>query len=184
MFEYYRIGNKHISISKLNRTVEKIFELREKGLSQQETAERTETDRVFISKLEKLGEIRKGGRIAVIAFPILNKEELIKTAKEYGAELTLIMTEKERWGFLEKKSGIELFNEIMELLTYIRSFDTVILMGSNKRIKLIERFIDSQTFSIEIGQSPLEEDVYVNPKVLQNLLVRLKSGGESNETYS
>lgn len=84
MNEFYRIGEKLISMEKLNRTVARIMSLRSEGLSQQEVAVRFGVDRSFVSRLETLGAVRKGARLAVVGFPVKNKEEILSLLKETG----------------------------------------------------------------------------------------------------
>lgn len=172
--DFVRIGDKLISITKLQSTIEKILDLRCKGLSQQEVADLMKIHRSFISRLESLGEVHKGKRIAVIGFPIENKEEINKIIKEEGVEFSLLLTEEERWEFLESKSGVELFNSIMDLITKVRSHDVVIIMGSDKRIKIIQALLDKEVVPIEIGKSPLQDDKYVNPRMLRRILRKIK----------
>ena len=72
--DFIRIGDKVISKEKLWSKIEKILDLRVKGLSQHEAARRMSLDRTFISRLEDW-ERRKGHSIAVVGFPIKNKKE-------------------------------------------------------------------------------------------------------------
>ena len=153
-----RIGNKLIDIARTKREIEQILNLRSRGLSQKEVAQQFELDRTFISRLENLGEIRKGKKIALIAFPIKNKQELISLAQDQGLEYVLVMNEEERWDFVEKKSGVELFNEVMDIIAKLSTFDIVIFAGSDMRIPLVERIIDTQVISICLGNSPIRED--------------------------
>ena len=62
--EFYRIGDKLISQEKAVRVLERIFTLRASGLSQQEVANRVGCDRTFVSRLETMAEVRKGGSLA------------------------------------------------------------------------------------------------------------------------
>ena len=89
--------------------------MRSSGKSQQETAEALGVDRTFISRLEALGEVRKGGKVALIGFPIENKRELEEAARAEGVDFVLLFTEEERRRFAEGMSGAELINEIMRL---------------------------------------------------------------------
>ena len=79
-----------------------------------------ETDRTFISRLESLGEVRKGKTLALVAFPIKNIDEIKQLANEEGVDFTLLMTDKERWDFVYEKSGIQLLNDVMGLIYKIR----------------------------------------------------------------
>ncbi|MDI3501622.1 MAG: hypothetical protein PWP22_1393, partial [Thermoanaerobacter sp.] len=68
--KFIKIGDKTINLEKLHGIIDKIIEMRQNGLSQQEVASRFKVDRSFVSRLESLGEVRKGGNIAVVGFPI------------------------------------------------------------------------------------------------------------------
>ena len=170
-----RIGEKLISPGRIERTVEKILQLRSRGQSQQEVAEQLGIDRTFISRLESLGEVRKGGKLALIGFPIGNKEEIETVARQEGVDYTLVMTDSERWEFAEERSGAALANELMVIFSKLRSFDTVIFLGSDMRIKLVEAMLEPEAvLGIELGKSPMQEDKYVNPKELQALIRSLR----------
>ncbi len=170
-----RIGEKIISRRKMARIIDQILEMRSTGVAQQEIANRLGVDRTFISRLENLGEVRKGNRIAVVGFPIKNKDEILDLLHREGIEFTLIMTETERWDFVKKSKGIELFNKIMNVLAEVRSFDVIIVIGSNQRIKVIEAIIDKEVVGFEIGESPIEEDKYVDPMKVLDILSAIKA---------
>jgi hypothetical protein len=168
--DFVRIGDKIISRSKVVIIIDKIFAMRSRGWSQQEIANELDTDRSFISRLETLAEIRRGKRIALIGFPVANKDEIEKVADREGVEFTLLMTEKERWGFVQERSGLEVFDQIMGILSQIRSFDVVIIMASNRRVALVESLLDKEVISIEIGSSPIGQDVYVDPDKIAEII--------------
>jgi hypothetical protein len=84
-----RIGEKLVSTSRIHRVVDQILELRSQGQSQQEVADQIGVDRTFISRMEGLGEVRKGERMAVIGFPIGNKEEIEGDGPEEGVDYVL-----------------------------------------------------------------------------------------------
>lgn len=150
--------------------------MRVKGYSQQEIAQEFNLDRSFISRLEKLGEVRKGKRIAVIGFPILNKEEIIEICKLESIDFTLILTEKERWDFLKSKSGLELFDELIQIIFKVREHEVVILLTSDKRAKLVRSLLEAEIMEITLGKSPLSEDQYVVPEQLRHLIQVAKEG--------
>ena len=125
--DLFRIGEKLISTEKLHRIIEQILEQRSRGLSQQDVAGRFGVDRTFVSRLEGLGAVRKGSSLAVIGFPVKNKDEILALLTELGVDFSLIMTDDERWRFVQEKSGIELFNEIMSLVAKARTFDVVVV---------------------------------------------------------
>lgn len=163
-----RIGGKIISRHKIIKTIDKILEMRTAGVAQQEIANRIGVDRTFVSRLETIGEVRKGNRIAVIGFPIKNKEEILELLNKEGIEFSLIMTEHERWEFVQKAEGIDLFNTVMNIIAEVRSFDVIIVLGSNQRIRTFEAIFDKEIVGLEIGESPIEEDKFVDPvKVLE-----------------
>jgi len=170
-----RVGDKIINPQKIHKAIEDVLEMRGRGLSQQEVANRIGIDRTVVSRLETLGEVRKGGRIAFIGFPVKNCGELAAMARQEGVDYCLHMTEKERWDFVESKSGIELFNTIMEIISTLRSYDIVIIICSNMRIKLIEALLDKEVIGVPIGESPLNEDKYVKPDSIRAIIHQLHS---------
>lgn len=172
--EFVKIGDKIINLEKIHSVIDKMIEMRVNGFSQQDTASKFKVDRSFISRLENIGEIRKGGNIAVVGFPIKNKDEIEKVLKDYGVEFTLLLSEKERLGIANNMTGVELFNTVMDLIAKIQSFDIVIFLGSDKRTKLIEAIFDRDVITINIGHSPLKNDVYVKPEVILDILNALK----------
>lgn len=169
-----RIGDKLLDRDRIIKTIDEILNLRIQGLSQQEVANRLNVDRTFVSRLEGIGEVRRGGKVAVIGFPLKNKDELIKVLQEEGVEFYLIMTDEERWRFVREKTGQELLNETMNLIAKARNYDVVIVIGSNYRIKLSEALLDNEVLGIEIGTSPIQEDVYLYPEKLRSLIRSLK----------
>lgn len=169
-----RVGEKVICRRKINQIIEDILDFRVKGLSQAEVAARMGTDRTFISRLESLGEVRKGKRIAVVGFPVLNKEEINDLLVKEGVEFIFLMSEDERWEFVREKSGLDLLNSIMDLIALAHSFDQVVILGSNKRIKIIAAVLDKEIVGFEIGESPIKEDKYVNPVEFLEVIQAIK----------
>jgi transcriptional regulator with XRE-family HTH domain len=169
-----RVGEKLISPEKLHRITEQILEHRSRGLSQQEVADRFGVDRTFVSRLEGLGAVRKGSSLAVIGFPVSNKEEIQALLAELGVDYGLIMANDERWRFVEEKSGIGLFNDIMSLLAKARSFDVVVFIGSRQRIKWCAALIDKEVVGYDLGETPITEDRYVDPERLRSLIMAVR----------
>ena len=168
-----RIGDKIVDRQKIHHTVDKVLELRRDGLSQQEVASRIGVDRTFVSRLETIGEIRKGGRVALIGFPIQNCQDIYTLARHEGVDFCLVMSNQERLDFVQTKSGVELFNTIMEIVSKVRQYDIVIIIGSNMRIKLMEALLDKAVIGVEIGESPISEDKYVKPEDICALIRQL-----------
>jgi len=171
---FIRIGEKVISKEKINREINKILELRVEGITQEGVARKIGVERTFVSRLESLGEIRKGKRIALIGFPIRNKEELTKLAKEIGIEYVLFFSQKERYEFINKKSKLELFDKIMEVIVQLSDFDLIIFLGSDRRVPLIEKIFSVQVIGKVIGHSPIKEDKYVSPEKILEIVKDVK----------
>lgn len=169
-----RIGEKIINKDKIHQTIDAVLEMRGKGFSQQEVANRVGLDRTVISKLETLGEVRKGGLVAIVGFPIQNCEELRQMARQEGVDYLLLLSEAERWDFVQSKTGIELFNDIMQIIATLRKYDIVIMLGSNMRIKLTETLLDQEVIGVEIGASPIADDKYVDPEKVRDIIRQLR----------
>ncbi|HZK24438.1 MAG TPA: helix-turn-helix transcriptional regulator [Oscillospiraceae bacterium] len=176
--EFIRIGEKLISAHKINDTVQRILHLRSEGLSQQEVAAKLQIDRTFISRLESIGNVRRGGRIGLVAFPVQNKEELIKLADRYGIENRLILTNQERWQLVAKKNGLDFLNKMMEIIEQLRQCETVLVFCSKKWNRIARALLDSEVFTTEIGSSPISEDIYINPTQIESILASFVSEGE------
>ncbi|VBB06419.1 Hypothetical protein LUCI_1650 [Lucifera butyrica] len=168
-----RIGDKIINQHKIHQTIDGILEKRRQGLSQQEIAKQLGVDRTFISRLETIGEVRKGSRVALVGFPIKNCQEIQEMARQEGIDYAFLLSEKERWSFVQSKSGIELFNEIMEIIASLRGFDVVIMLGSNMRIKLMETLLDKEVIGVQIGESPIADDRYVDPESIREIIHKI-----------
>ena len=171
--DIYRIGDKLISQKKVLSALEKMIKLRSQGKSQHEVADIMGVDRSFISRLETLGELRKAKQIGVVGFPIRNKNEIQKMLAARGIQQTLLMSEAERTSFVEGKPGTDIVNEMTELIQQFRMFDTVIVLASDMRTKWIDSLLNCQTILVDIGASPLTDDVYVEPERIIEILDHL-----------
>lgn len=92
-----RVGDKVINKDKIYRTVDRLLDMRSEGLSQAEAASLIGTDRSFVSRLEGLGEVRKGSKDSLVGFPIQNKEALEDLCREEAWIKALVRTTEERW---------------------------------------------------------------------------------------
>lgn len=149
--EFIRIGEKLIDRNRIDRAIDQILSLRAGGLSQQEVAERLGIDRTLVSRLESVGEVRKGDSIAVIGFPVENKDEVTRVAAEEAVDYTYVLTDQERWNLLSR-SGAELFNELMTLMARIREFRVVIILGFNQPARFIEALLDREVTALHLKQ--------------------------------
>ncbi|MEZ0537523.1 helix-turn-helix domain-containing protein [Caldicellulosiruptoraceae bacterium PP1] len=172
--DFYRINDKIISLQKISDKIKKILDLRSKGLSQAEVADIVSVDRSFISRIEGIGEVRKGRNIAVIGFPIKNKQEVEEVLEQYGIGFYLLMTEHERNNFINSMSAAELLEVFSRYLEKFKMYDVVIAMGSDFRLNWFKAFLDNEVISIPLGKSPLKNDVYVDidslKKILSNII--------------
>lgn len=171
--DFFRVGEKLISLQKIVRLVKKVLKLRTRGFSQQEVAQRLDLDRSFISRLETLGEVRKGKKLAVVGFPIKNKEEIERISDEAGIDFILLMSNEERWNLVKNRSGMDFFDRVMQILTMLREFDAIIVIGSDKWLQIAEALFDKELFFVELAPSPIEQDCYFDPERYKGLLSEL-----------
>ena len=168
--EFIRIGEKLINLQKVDEMVRQIFKLRSLGMSQQEVAAKLQLDRTFISRLETLGNVRRGGKIGLMAFPVANKDELRALADRYGIEKRLILSDHERWLLVEDKNGIDFLNQVIAIIEQFRQCDTVFVFCSAKWNRLATALLDNEVFTVEIGSTPIPTDVDVDPKMIVAML--------------
>ena len=178
-----RIGDKIVDRDRLSNIIGEILTRRAVGAAQQEVALSLGVERAFVSHLEGLGEVRRGNRIAVIGFPIANKEELESVAGMFAVDLVHFLSEKERRDYVLRWSGAEIFNELLELLAGLKDFDVVVFLASDKRIAMVEKILDREVIGIPLGNSPIKRDKKVKPEVLRDVLESVTDGrGPSLET--
>ena len=166
----YRIGEKLVSLDKAVRLVGQALELREQGYSQQETAKRLNLDRSFVSRLETVGEIRKGDRLAVIGFPLANADAITDLCREYGLDFHLILNNSERWAMVQDQQALDFFNRILELVARLRQFDVLIMITSEKWYQLADAMLGIEIIHLDLGPSPIDEDRHFDRKRLEETL--------------
>lgn len=170
---FVRIGDKIVSPDKAFRLLERILDLRARGASQQEVARRFSVDRSFISRVETAGEIRKGRRVAVIGFPVKNKEVLLDICQELGLDFTLILTDRERWDLVGGNNALDFFNRIMAIISRLKEFDTLLLLTSDRWYRLAEALLDLQIIYYSLGKTPVRADCTVDPLRFRNTLTAI-----------
>lgn len=158
----FRIGDKMISLDKTVRMVERAMELREQGFSQHEVASRLQLDRSFISRMESVGEIRKGNRVAIIGFPIINTAEVQTVCDSFGVDYSMILSNQQRWDMVRDQTALDFFNRMLEMITRLRDFDTLIMITSEKWYHVAEALLNIQIIHINLGPTPISEDCSVN----------------------
>jgi transcriptional regulator with XRE-family HTH domain len=178
--EMIRIGEKIISMRKIRDGIQKILKLRSSGLSQQEVANLLHLDRTFISRLESIGEIRKGKKIAVFGFPLQNKEEIKKISEDYGVDFVWLMNEEERWNLVRDRSALDFFNQVMELIAELQSHDVVIIIGSRRWLKIAEALLTGEIIFLELGKSPIKGDRLLNPNTFKEIMDTLITSKDPN----
>lgn len=177
-----RVGDKIISWDKVSAALSEILHRRSAGATQQEVAAAFGIERTFVSYLEGIGAIRKGRRLALIGFPISNKNEVRSVAEDRGVEFIYLLSEKERREFVNQKSGVELFNEILEMLAHLKEYDAVVVLASDKRVAMIEKILELDVVSIPIGSSPLTANQRVDIAELRHLLDALTAEKEEGKS--
>ncbi|HDP70318.1 MAG TPA: transcriptional regulator [Actinobacteria bacterium] len=164
-----RIGSKVISRKRLTELVADILKKRSNGATQAEVASNVGVERSFVSHLESLGEVRRGNHIALIGFPVKNKREVKKVAKECGVDYVYLLSEKERVFFADK-GGVFVFNEVLDILAKLQKFDIVIFLASDKRVKSLGEILNGEVIGIPLGKSPIKIDKKVDVEELGDLL--------------
>jgi len=172
--QFVRIGDKVISKERLIKEIERILQLRRLGMTQEEVARKLGIERTFVSRLESLGEIRRGRKIALIGFPVKNKDELIQLGESLGIEYILLLTQEERREFVRRRTKDELFNEIIKIIVFLSDFDLIIFLGSDMRVPVVEKIFSVQVIGIVIGSSPIQESKYVDPEKIREIIQELK----------
>lgn len=172
--EFVRVGEKLISRGRIRRAIDHLLELRVQGLSQAEAGRVVGVDRTFVSRLETLGEVGKGPRVALIGFPVGNKTEVEALAQEEGVEYVLLLTNAERYAYFGERSGIDIANQLMDLISRLQEFNAVIFAGSDMRIHLAEAILGPKIIGVELGTSPIEADRNIDLGFLRNLIRQLK----------
>jgi hypothetical protein len=165
----FRIGDKVVSRTKLFDAVDAILHDRESGATQEEAARHAGVQRSFVSFLETLGEVRRGPRVALVAFPVANGPAVKALAERYAVDFVLVLSQAERES-IESGDATEVFNQLLETLAVLRDFDTVFLAASDKRVSTIEKILGTEIVGMPIGHSPIREDIEVDLAELERML--------------
>lgn len=152
------VGDKVLSRERLLRTIDEILGLRQAGLSQQAIADRFGVDRSFVSRIETIAEVHKGGRIGLVGFPVANKEAVREVATAHGVEFILLFSERERQAYLDGRSGMQLLHEVLGTVARLRTLDHVVLLSSDRWFAIAGGLLGHEVSGIRIGTSPITED--------------------------
>ncbi len=165
----YRIGEKVVSRDKLLAAIESILEEREAGATQEQAARRAHVQRSFVSFLETLGEVRRGPRVALVGFPVANRDEVRALAERHAVDFVLVVSQSDRES-IEAGSSADVFNQVLETLAALRDFDTLILLASDMRIATMEKILGAEVIGIPLGHTPLRADQHVDIDELDQAL--------------
>ncbi|MCL2526733.1 MAG: transcriptional regulator [Coriobacteriia bacterium] len=169
MTEMIRIGSKVVSKDKLYSSIDQLLEERSQGATQAEAARIAGVSRSFVSNLETLGEVRYGARVALIAFPISNGPEVQALAEEFSLDFVLIFSQDER-ARAEMAEAKDVMNQLLDTLVELNDYSAVIVCASDWRISTMKRLLDSDVIGIELGVSPIQNDVEVDLDTLRGVM--------------
>ncbi len=167
--ELFRIGGKVVGRSKLIDAIDAILQDRAAGATQEEAARNAGVQRSFVSILETVGEVRRGPRVALVGFPVANCEEVRALAEKHAVDFVLVVSQEQR-EYIENGSPAEVFNRLLETLSVLRDFDTLVLIASDWRIRTVERILRTEVVGIPLGATPLREDKAVDIAQLDAVL--------------
>lgn len=170
----FRVGNKVISLSKITDAVTAILEDRERGATQEEASRTHGVQRSFVSLIETLGEVRRGGRVALVGFPVANTAEVRALAEQHAVDFVLVVSQDERESIENGPAG-DIFNQLLETIAVLKDYDVLVLLASDWRIKTMERILGKEVVGITLGPSPLREDVEVDIAELGAVLSAVES---------
>lgn len=170
--ELFRIGSKVISRSKLIDAIDAILDDRVAGATQEEAAHNAGVQRSFVSILETTGEIRRGPRVALVGFPVANGDEVRALAEKHAVDFVLVVSQSDR-EYIENGSPAEVFNQLLETLSVLRDFDTLVLMASDWRIHTLQRILGTEVVGIPLGSTPIREDKAVDISELDTVLTEV-----------
>jgi len=174
--ELVRIGDKIVNRQRLYRLVDKILTLRSSGATQQDVANTLDLERPFISNLERLGEVRIGGKAALVGFSISNKQDVKRVAKEHGIDSVYLYNNGEMLSnFLKRVERVDergVLTEILKTLANLRNFDLLIFLGSASEGALLEKVLGLHVFSIPVEDHD-ENERRVEPREIAEFLEHL-----------
>ncbi len=134
-------------------------------------------DRTLVSRLESVGEVRKGETIAVVGFPVENKEDIVRVAGEEAVDFVYVLTDQERWDLLNRSGG-ELFTELMRLMARVREFRVVVILGLNQVARFFAALLDREVSVLHLKQTPGSNGRF-EPEELRRLIRSVKTNAPS-----
>jgi hypothetical protein len=68
------------------------------------------------------------------------------------------------------KQALDFFNQMLEVVTRLRGYDTLVLLTSERWYYLAEALLDIQIVFINLGPTPVQEDRRVEPPQFRGAL--------------
>lgn len=132
-----KIGDKIISMERASSLIDKIFDLRSNGSTQEEVAKMLGVERSFISHPEGLGEVRKSKEIALIGSSLADIAKVEQTAAGLGIEHVFL-----------NRDGTARIEDALQVLALLRNIDFIIFLGPVKEHRLLETVLDKKIIGI------------------------------------
>jgi transcriptional regulator with XRE-family HTH domain len=132
-----KIGDKIISMERANSLIDKIFDMRSSGSTQEEVAKMLGVERSFISHLEGLGEVRKSREIVLIGSGLRDLARVEATARELGIEHVFL-----------NEDGTARIEDALQVLALLKTIDFIIFIGPAKEHRLLEAVLDRKVIGI------------------------------------
>jgi transcriptional regulator with XRE-family HTH domain len=132
-----KIGDKIISMERASSLIDKIFDLRSGGATQEEVAKTLGVERSFISHLEGIGEVRKSKEIALIGSGLSDAKSVEETASKLGIEHVFL-----------NQDGTARIEDALQVLALLKNIDFIIFLGPAKEHKMLETVLDKKVIGI------------------------------------
>lgn len=136
-----KIGDKIISLDRASDLIDRIFDMRSNGSTQEEVAKTLGVERSFISHLEGIGEIRKSKEIAFIGSGVKDEAAVEKTVHDLNFEHVFI-----------NGDGRAEIGEALAVLTILKDIDFIIFLGPDSEHKLLESVLDKKIIGITLDK--------------------------------
>ncbi len=139
-----KIGDKIISIERARELIDKIFDLRSEGSTQEEVAQMLGVERTFISRLEGIGEVRRSKEIALICSGIMDEQKVRTDAKDLNVDFL----------YLNGKRSADM-KDVLWMLDRLRGIDYVVFVGKQDELALLEKVLDKKIVYIPLEKEDL-----------------------------
>jgi hypothetical protein len=92
----------------------------------------------------------------------------------------MLLNDQERWALVQDQQALDFFNKMLEVVTRLREYDTLIMITSEKWYRLAEALLDLQIIYISLGPTPISEDRTIDPQQLKDALEQVLQTGKGN----